>query len=140
MQLAPSKKIRRAYRPLAEINVTPFVDVMLILLIVFMVTAPMLTAGVELDLPDSEAAPINQEDSKLVEISVNAQGQLFVGETEVTEDKLLDVLATTLEGNDPSQRIYVRGDRTISYGRIMEIITLVSNAGYTSVALLTEPQ
>ncbi len=127
---------RAAYRPLAEINVTPFVDVMLVLLIVFMVTAPLLTVGVPVDLPKTQAQNISDPDDPLI-ISVNAGGDVFVQESQVELANLVPLLIAITDAN-PEARIYVRGDRAIQYGRIMEVMGSVNAAGFTRVALVAE--
>lgn len=128
----------RAYRPMAEINVTPFVDVMLVLLIVFMVSAPLLTAGVPVDLPSSKAKALTQEDEKPLEVSLNANGDIFVGETPVKKDRLIAMLSAITE-NNPDRRIYVRGDQGLPYGQVMKIIGDINAGGFRKVALITEP-
>ena len=127
---------RAAYRPLAEINVTPFVDVMLVLLIVFMVTAPLLTVGVPVDLPKTQAQNISDPDDPLI-ISVNSTGDVFVQESAVELANLVPLLIAITDAN-PEARIYVRGDRAIQYGRIMEVMGSVNAAGFTRVALVAE--
>ena len=127
---------RGAYRPMSEINVTPFVDVMLVLLIVFMVTAPLLTVGVPIDLPKTRAQALSQPEEPLV-ISVNARGAVYIQETEVELDKLVPRLAAITD-NKPDTRIYLRGDQAVDYGRIMEVMTRVNTAGFTRVALVSE--
>jgi len=127
---------RRRYRPMSEINVTPFVDVMLVLLIVFMVTAPLLTVGVPVDLPKTEAAQLTDEIEPLV-VSVRADGTIYLQETEVTADQLVPRLVA-VTGAKPDTRIFVRGDRRIMYGAVMEVMGMVSAAGFTRVALLAE--
>lgn len=127
------------YRPMAEINVTPMVDVMLVLLIVFMVAAPLLTAGVPVDLPSSRAKALNAPDNKPIEISVRNDGKIFVGETEVSKERLLPLLTSIAENKD-DQRIYIRGDQTLSYGQIIEVIGLINGAGYSKVALISKPK
>ncbi len=127
---------RAAYRPLAEINVTPFVDVMLVLLIVFMVTAPLLTVGVPVDLPKTQAQNISDPDDPLI-ISVNSGGEVFVQESAVELANLVPLLIAITDAN-PEARIYVRGDRAIQYGRIMEVMGSVNAAGFTRVALVAE--
>ena len=127
---------RRGYRPMSEINVTPFVDVMLVLLIVFMVTAPLLTVGVPVDLPKTKAKAIAEAEEPLV-ISVNAQGQVFIQDTEVQIDNLVPRLRA-ITSNKADTRIYLRGDRTVDYGRIMEVMGTVNVAGFTRVALVAE--
>ena len=127
---------RRAYQPLSEINVTPFVDVMLVLLIVFMITAPLLTVGVPVDLPKTRAKSIAEPVEPLV-ISVNAEGQIFIQETEVEIAKLVPRLQA-ITNNKADTRIYVRGDKSIDYGRVMEVMGAVNVAGFTRVALVAE--
>jgi biopolymer transport protein TolR len=127
---------RRTYQPMSEINVTPFVDVMLVLLIVFMVTAPLLTVGVPVDLPKTEAKAIAEAEEPLV-ISVNAQGQIFVQDTEVQIENLVPRLRAITE-NKADTRIYLRGDQSINYGRVMEVMGTVNFAGFTRVALVAE--
>ncbi len=121
---------------MSEINVTPFVDVMLVLLIVFMVTAPLLTVGVPVDLPKTEAKAIAEAEEPLV-ISVNAEGLIFVQDTEVKMENLVPRLRAITE-NKADTRIYLRGDRSIDYGRVMEVMGTVNIAGFTRVALVAE--
>ena len=128
------------YRPMAEINVTPFVDVMLVLLIIFMVAAPMMTSGVPVDLPRTTAQPLNQDQEPLT-ISVDPQGRIFLQETEVPMENLvaqLQAIARNQQAGAPERRIFVRGDRSISYGRVMEVMGTISAGGFTRVALLAE--
>jgi biopolymer transport protein TolR len=131
-----SRYRRRAYRPMSEINVTPMVDVMLVLLIIFMVAAPLLTVGVPVDLPKTAAATINDQDEPLV-ISIDKEGKLFLQDTEVPLESLVPRL-NAITNNKPDTRVYVRGDRAIDYGRIMEVMGTVSSAGFTKVALIAE--
>jgi biopolymer transport protein TolR len=127
---------RGRYRPMAEINVTPLVDVMLVLLVVFMVTAPLLTVGVPVDLPETSAPAINEPKEPLT-ISVNAKGEIFLQNTKVTADELIPRLnAITNQGYE--ERIYVRGDRSVSYGQMMRVMGALSGAGFKHVALVTE--
>ncbi len=128
-----------SYRPMADINVTPMVDVMLVLLIVFMVAAPLLTAGVPVDLPDSEAKPITDEDNKPIEITLAKDGKVYIGETEVKKGRLIPLLSAMTEGQ-ADRRIYIRGDQGLTYGRIMEVIGAVNGAGFNKVALISEPK
>ena len=128
----------RAYRPLAEINVTPFVDVMLVLLVVFMITAPLLTAGVPVDLPKAEAKAIKDEDNKPLEITLTPQGGIFIGETEVKRDRLVNLMSA-MTNNDPERRIFLRADQELSYGQVMDILGALNGAGFRKVALITEP-
>jgi biopolymer transport protein TolR len=130
------RKYRRGYRPMSEINVTPFVDVMLVLLIVFMVTAPLLTVGVPVDLPETQADAISDPVEPLV-ISVDREGQIFLQDSAIEPDALIPRLRAITE-NKPDTRIYVRGDKAINYGRIMEVMGRVNAAGFTKVALVAE--
>jgi biopolymer transport protein TolR len=130
----------RRYRPMSEINVTPFVDVVLVLLIIFMVAAPMMTVGVPVDLPRTNATPLPQEQEPLT-ITVDSQGRIFLQETEVAADTLVPQLQAIMRNQpagQPERRIFVRGDRAISYGRVMEVMGIVSAAGFSRVALLAE--
>lgn len=127
-----------SYRPMSDINVTPFVDVMLVLLIVFMVAAPLLTAGVPVDLPNSDAKEISVEDNKPIEISMTKDGTIYMGETKVSQERLISLLAAMTDGN-ADRRIYVRGDEQLSYGKIMRIIGAINGAGFNKVALISEP-
>jgi len=129
---------RRAYRPLSEINVTPLVDVMLVLLIVFMVTAPLLTTGVHVDLPKSKAAPLAQSDDKPLEISIDSKGQIFLQETPVDMDQLVPRLNAISEANHDA-KIYIRGDRANSWGTMMQVLGAVGGAGYGKVGLVSNP-
>ena len=126
------------YRPMAEINMTPFIDVMLVLLIVFMVAAPLLTTGVEVDLPDSSAKAITNEDNKPIEITLAKDGKIYIGETEFDEARIVGQLTAMTEGNRDERRIYIRGDRTLEYGRVMRMIGAINGAGFTKVALISE--
>jgi biopolymer transport protein TolR len=129
---------RRAgrYRPLAEINVTPMVDVMLVLLIIFMVTAPLMTSGVSVDLPKTNAQPLNS-DSEPLTVTIKADGTIFL------QDQAIDVadIVAKLQAiakNNPDRRIFVRGDKDLAYGRIMEVMGTITQGGFTKVALLAE--
>jgi len=124
------------YQPLAEINVTPMVDVMLVLLVIFMVTAPLLTVGVPLDLPKTSAAQVTQPSEPIV-LSLDREGDTFIGNERVEPTDLKDRLAR-LAADDPDRIIYVRGDRTILYARLMDALGLVNSAGFTKVSLLAE--
>jgi biopolymer transport protein TolR len=127
---------RARYRPLAEINVTPLVDVMLVLLIIFMVTAPLMTSGVPVDLPKTNAQPINN-DSEPLTVSMNAEGKIFLQDQEVTVDDLVPKLQA-ISKNNPERRIFVRGDKDIPYGKIMQVMGTITQGGFTKVALLAE--
>lgn len=125
---------RSRRRPMSDINVTPFVDVMLVLLIVFMVTAPLLSAGVPVDLPQANAKPLALE-KEPVTVSIDAQGKIFVKDQEVEMDNLIERL-TAAVNNDLEQRIYVRGDKTASYGAIMQVMGTINGAGFTHIGLV----
>jgi len=116
--------------------VTPFVDVMLVLLIIFMVTAPLLTVGVPVDLPKTKAAVLNKTDEPLV-ISVNSKGEIFVQKAKVPKEKFIPRLIAVTDAN-PEIRIFVRGDKSLEYGRVMEIMGAVSAAGFKKVSLLAQ--
>lgn len=131
-----SRARRGGWQPMSEINVTPFVDVMLVLLIVFMVTAPLLTVGVPVDLPQTNAQSITTPEEPLV-ISVDAEGRIYVQESQVTSEELVPRLRA-ITGEKSDTRIYVRGDRNIQYGVVMQVMGLINQAGYTHVALLAE--
>ena len=123
---------------MSEINVTPFVDVMLVLLIVFMVSAPLLTVGVPLDLPQSQAKSLDQDREPLT-ISVNNQGQVFLQNNEIkVEDLVQKLKAVTDARGGLDERIYVRGDKKVDYGTMMRVMGRLSAAGYHRVALVTE--
>ena len=124
------------YTPLAEINVTPMVDVMLVLLVIFMVAAPLLTVGVPINLPKTSAAQVTEPQQPLV-VSINAAGETFIGDTPAKDDDLKKQLAT-LAAADPTRIVYVRGDRAIPYGTLMDLLGLVNTAGFAKVSLLAE--
>jgi len=127
---------RSRYRPLSEINVTPLVDVMLVLLIIFMVTAPLMTSGVSVDLPKTDAKPINT-DSEPLTVSIDATGKIFLQNQEVQLPELVAKLQAIAQDNQ-DRRIFVRGDKDIAYGRIMEVMGTITQGGFTKVALLAE--
>src|SRR6187551_2623709 len=129
---------RRRVAPMAEINVTPMVDVMLVLLIIFMVSAPLLTVGVPLDLPQTQAKSLDQDKEPLT-VSVNTKGEVYLQNSEIKIDELvpkLQAITSARGGND--ERIYVRGDRKVDYGTVMRVMGRLSAAGYRRVALVTE--
>ena len=129
---------KRSYRPMSDINVTPFIDVMLVLLIVFMVTAPLLSAGIPVDLPKTEAAAVSEKDDKPLEVALNKKGDIYIGETKVTAQELLIKLAA-ITGDDKERRVFIKADQGLSYGKVMEILGSINKAGYRKVALITEP-
>ena len=124
------------YRPMSEINVTPLVDVMLVLLVVFMVAAPLLTVGVPVDLPQTQAPPITEPKEPLV-ITINGEGRIFIQETEVPTESLVPRLQA-ITANNSDAPLYVRGDKAINYGRVVEVMSLVGAAGYHKVSLIAE--
>jgi biopolymer transport protein TolR len=130
---------RRRRGVMSEINVTPFVDVMLVLLIVFMVSAPLLTVGVPLDLPQSKAKSMDQDHEPLT-ISVNDHGQIFLQNSEISAEELVPKLKaiTDARGGGFDERVYVRGDKKVDYGTMMRVMGRLSAAGYHRVALVTE--
>jgi biopolymer transport protein TolR len=125
------------YGAMADINMTPFIDVMLVLLIIFMVAAPLLTSGVAVDLPQAKAAALNVE-QKPIAIALNDQGQLYLMDQPIADADLIDKMkALATDGVD--QRIYVRASKVVPYGRVAEIMGQVTSAGFKKVALVTEP-
>ena len=135
--VAPQRLSRRRRRPrMSEINVTPFVDVMLVLLIVFMVTAPLLTVGVTVDLPEARSSPLPGQDEPLT-VTVARDGAVYLQESAIELGDLGPRLRAITERR-PDARIFVRGDRVIDYGRVMEVVGAIHDAGFTRVALVTE--
>ncbi|MBK6707088.1 MAG: protein TolR [Sphingomonadales bacterium] len=135
-----TRRGRRGHRraPMAEINVTPFVDVMLVLLIIFMVTAPLLVSGVPVELPESSAKPLDQKDEPL-DISIDKEGQVFLDSQPVSEGELSAQLEAIAAEQDPSnpRQIMLRGDTTISYGEMMKVMGELNRVGLNSVSLVT---
>jgi biopolymer transport protein TolR len=133
------KRRHRRKPVMAEINVTPLVDVMLVLLIIFMVSAPLLTVGVPLDLPQSQAKTLDQDNKEPLTISVNDKGQVYLQNSEIKVEELVPKLQAITQargGND--ERIYVRGDKKVDYGAVMRVMGRLSAAGFRRVALVTE--
>ncbi|MBI3706486.1 MAG: protein TolR [Proteobacteria bacterium] len=130
------RSMRRRATMMHEINVTPMVDVMLVLLVIFMITAPLLTATVDVDLPKTQAAQASGQDEPLV-VSVTAGGKVFLQDTEMELDGLVPRLQAITQ-NKPNQRIFVRGDQKVAYGRVLEVMGTISAAGFTRVALVAE--
>lgn len=126
----------RRFRPVAEINVTPMVDVMLVLLVIFMVTAPLMTAGVQVDLPKTDAQPIKGDDQP-ISISLDGSGKLFIQETEIQPDELVAKLKAIM-GQKSDTRIFIRADKGIEYGKVMDVMGMLGAAGFEKVALVTE--
>jgi biopolymer transport protein TolR len=136
MSMNARRGSRARYRPLAEINVTPMVDVMLVLLIIFMVTAPLMTSGVSVDLPKTNAQQLNS-DSEPLTVTIKADGSIFLQEQGVDVGDLVTKLQA-ISKNNPDRRIFVRGDKDLAYGRIMEVMGTITQGGFTKVALLAE--
>ena len=130
------RRSRGRIRPMAEINVTPFVDVMLVLLIVFMVTAPLLTVGVPVDLPKTKAQTLGQ-DREPLSVSIKRDGTVYLQNTAIAEDDLVPRLEA-IAANGYDQRIFVRGDTNVDYGRVMEVMARISAAGFTHIGLVTD--
>ncbi len=126
----------RSTHVMSEINVTPMVDVMLVLLIIFMVAAPLMTAGVPIDLPQTQAKALDQDREPLT-LSVNGKGQVYLQETEIKLEEIIPKLKAIAK-NGVDERIYVRGDKKVDYGTVMKVMGRLSQAGYRRVALLTE--
>ena len=126
----------RRRRPISDINVTPFVDVMLVLLIVFMVTAPLLTVGVPVDLPKTRAQALGQ-DREPLSVTIKSNGQIYLQNTPIAEGELVSKLAA-IAANGYDQRIFVRGDKSVDYGRVMEVMGMLSSAGFTHIGLVTD--
>ena len=127
---------RKSYRTMSDINVTPFVDVMLVLLVVFMVTAPLLTVAVPVDLPKTQARTINADKEPLV-VSVDSKGEVYLQESKSELDDLVAKLKA-VTGANPDARIFVRGDKGVAYGRVMEVMGTISAAGFNKVALVAQ--
>ncbi|OAZ11489.1 protein TolR [Thalassospira indica] len=132
------RRSRRGNRraAMSDINVTPMVDVMLVLLVIFMVAAPLMTVGVEVDLPETSAAPMTGQDEPLV-VSVSAEGTIYIMDSEIAQDTLTEKL-TAITENKADTRIFVRGDKAIDYGRVMQVMGLIKDAGFSKVALIAE--
>ena len=136
VQLQRGTRGRGGRQPISEINVTPMVDVMLVLLIIFMITAPLLTVGVPIDLPKTDAPQITQPSEPLV-ISINKDGVIYLQDSETPLENLVPRLAAITESK-PDTKIFVRGDLNVDYGRIMEVMGTVASAGFAKVALIAE--
>lgn len=131
-----SRRRRRASRPMSEINVTPMVDVMLVLLIIFMVTAPLLTVGVPIELPKTEARQL-EDDKEPLTISVDPEERIFLQDTELKIDEIVPKL-TAIAKNGYDERIFVRGDRRVNYGIVMRVMGTISAAGFRRIALISD--
>ncbi|WP_298214632.1 protein TolR [Acidocella sp.] len=127
---------RRRYRPMAEINVTPLVDVMLVLLIIFMITAPMITSSVQVNLPQANAKPTNA-DSKPITITVDSKGNVYLNNSQIQLSNLVSTLQQASQ-NNPEQRIFIRGDKDVDYGTMLQVMADVVQGGFTKVSLLAQ--
>ncbi len=137
-QKSQGRKQRRRHRralPIADINMTPFIDVMLVLLIIFMVAAPMLTVGVPIELPKTVAKPM-QDETQPITVSINQAGEIYLQETQVSIDDLVAKLQAIAQ-NGVEERIFIRGDKGVDYGTMMRVMGLVSNAGFKKIGLVT---
>lgn len=129
---------RRGGAMMSDINVTPMVDVMLVLLVIFMITAPLLTAGVSVDLPKAKAKPIAQQDNAPLEIALDSKGNIFMGENQMTMEQMSAKLeAIVVEAAD--RKIYIRADKKLDYGLVVGVMAAVNAAGFTKIALVTDP-
>ena len=136
LQLSEGRRRRRHRAPMSQINVTPFVDVMLVLLVIFMITAPLLTVGVQVDLPETEAGPISGDDEPLA-ISITKDNVIYLQETEVKLGDLVPKLIAISERRTDT-RIFVSADTDIPYGRVMKVMGTINRAGFKKVALVTK--
>ena len=129
------KKKFRNKRTISEINVTPFVDVMLVLLIIFMVTAPLLTSGIKINLPESSSV-LKNEKKDPVTVSINSKGEIFIQKKKFSKDQLIKKL-TLLKKNNQNLKIYIKGDKKLDYGKVMDLMNLINRSGFKKVALVT---
>lgn len=136
MSLGLYSRKRKGYRPLAEMNMTPFIDVMMVLLIVFMVAAPLMTVGIKVDLPETNASDLSDTTEPLV-ITINKNQKIYLQETQILLVELVPKLIEITK-NNPKQRIFIRGDQTLAYGEIMGVMGQLTSAGFTRVALVAE--
>jgi len=123
---------------MSEINVTPMVDVMLVLLVIFMVTAPLLTAGVAVDLPKARAKAIGQQDNKPLEVTIDAKGVIYLGETKVTQERMVGMLQA-LAQETIDRRVYFKADSKVEHGKVMTVMAAINTAGFNKIAIVTDP-
>jgi biopolymer transport protein TolR len=135
--MGPGNGRNKRYRPMADINVTPLVDVMLVLLIIFMVTAPMITSSVNVNLPQANAKPAPNP-AKPITITVNKDGQVFIGNSQIELPNLVSTLQAASQSN-PDTSIFVRGDKDVPYGDIIQVMATITQGGFSKVALLAQP-
>ena len=126
---------RSSKEPMSEINVTPFVDVMLVLLIIFMVTAPLLTSGIKINLPESSSV-LKNEKKDPVTVSINSKGEIFIQKKKFSKDQLINKLSL-LKKNNQNLKIYIKGDKKLDYGKVMDLMNLINQSGFKKVALVT---
>lgn len=131
------RRRRATHRPMSEINVTPFVDVMLVLLIIFMVAAPLLTVGVPLDLPKTRATALPQEQEEPLTVNIDAEGRVYLQKTEIARDALLAKL-TAIASARESKKVYLRADKSLDYGLVMEVMGSLNAGGFRSIGLVTD--
>ena len=129
------KRKYRNKRTMSEINVTPFVDVMLVLLIIFMVTAPLLTSGIKINLPESSSV-LKNEKKDPVTVSINSKGEIFIQKKKFSKDQLINKLSL-LKKNNQNLKIYIKGDKKLDYGKVMDLMNLINQSGFKKVALVT---
>ena len=129
------KKKFRNKRTMSEINVTPFVDVMLVLLIIFMVTAPLLSSGIKINLPESSSV-LKNEKKDPVTVSINSKGEIFIQKKKFSKDQLINKLSL-LKKNNQNLKIYIKGDKKLDYGKVMDLMNLINKSGFKKVALVT---
>ena len=130
------KKNYHSRKSISEINVTPFVDVMLVLLIIFMVTAPLLTAGIKINLPES-ASVLKNEKNDPVTVSMNSKGEIYIQKKKISPDNLIKKLIA-LRGQNKDLKIYIKGDKNLNYGKIMDLMSFINKSGFKKVALVTK--
>mgnify|MGYP001173406817 FL=1 len=130
------KKNYKSRKSISEINVTPFVDVMLVLLIIFMVTAPLLTAGIKINLPES-ASVLKNEKNDPVTVSMNSKGEIYIQKKKISPDDLIKRLIA-LKGQNKDLKIYIKGDKNLNYGKIMDLMSFINKSGFKKVALVTK--
>tara|TARA_B000000565_G_scaffold55788_1_gene37055 strand:- start:155 stop:556 length:402 start_codon:yes stop_codon:yes gene_type:complete len=130
------KKNYHSRKSISEINVTPFVDVMLVLLIIFMVTAPLLTAGIKINLPES-ASVLKNEKNDPVTVSMNSKGEIYIQKKKISPDNLIKRLIA-LKGQNKDLKIYIKGDKNLNYGKIMDLMSFINKSGFKKVALVTK--
>ena len=130
------KKNYHSRKSISEINVTPFVDVMLVLLIIFMVTAPLLTAGIKINLPES-ASVLKNEKNDPVTVSMNSKGEIYIQKKKISPDDLIKKLIV-LKGQNKDLKIYIKGDKNLNYGKIMDLMSFINKSGFKKVALVTK--